>query len=369
MDRRTFLVTTTLSGGSLSLLPLSKMAAAVRTPDSLKILVLGGTSFVGPAIVEQAIEAGHEVSLFNRGITRPHLFPQLEKLRGDRRLGLKGLAALGKDRQWDAVIDVWPADSNMVTESAKLLADRTNYYFFVSSIGVYRSYQDPGMDENSPLRLTDEGYGGEKSRSEKVVAEVFPNAHGIARCHSIFGPRDPGSTLHYWLRTCAQNDQVIAPAPGDDPVQFIDVRDLARWILDSVTVSRNGVYNIAGTPVEMRQLLEACQQVTGSTADLVWVDPEFLLSNEVGIFTELPLWIPVANDPEPGFFQISTEKAVADGLLVRPLNDTLAAAWRWYQSAFFDDTQFPHNGWGMSSARHSELLKKWLAARQPGMNP
>lgn len=349
----------------MAIAPATIFSADEKTLRPLKILVLGGTNFVGPAFVEKAQSLGHEVTLFNRGITRPYLFPETEKLRGDRRLGLEGLSELGSERTWDAVIDVWPADAGMVEASARCLADRTNYYFFVSSIGVYRSYRNPGMDETAALRLGDEGYAGEKGRCEKIVAELFPDRHGIARCHSIFGPYDPGSSLHYWLRTIGTGKQVIAPGPGDDLVQFVDVRDLANWTLDSVSSHRVGIFNIAGKPIKFKALIDSCRRVTSSDALIKWLSPEWLLSKNVGVFTELPLWIPLAHDPEPGFFQISAEKAFDAGLVTRPVDQTLAAAWLWYQSAFFADTVFPLNGWGMNHERQAELLANWSKQDSP----
>ncbi len=327
---------------------------------SRKILVLGGTNFLGPAIVEGALSAGHEVTLLNRGITRPRLFPDVEKLRGDRRMGLKGLEALGSSRSWDAVVDVWPAEETLVRESATHLADRVDYYYFVSSIAVYRSYAEPWVRESARLRLHEDGYGGEKARAEKLVAGIYPDRFGIARCPSILGPRDPGSTLHYWLRNLWQNSEVLAPGSGSDPIQFVDVRDVGRWAVDCVENARTGVFNTAAPPLSFADFLGACRTATQSRARLTWLGKDYLYSRGVEAFTQLPLWVPVEEDP--GFFQISGDKARLEGLQTRLAEQTIAAAWRWYQSAFFDSTTFPNNGWGLSYERQADLLARWGAA-------
>ncbi len=322
--------------------------------------MLGGTNFLGPAIVERALSAGHEVTLLNRGITRPHLFPGVEKLQGDRRKGLEGLDALGKSRSWDAVVDVWPAEEALVGQSARHLADRAGYYYFVSSIAVYRSFARPWVEESAELRLQEDGYGGEKARIENLVADIYPDRFGVARCPSIFGPRDPGSSLHYWLRNLRQNSEILAPGSGRDPVQFVDVRDVGRWIVDCVQNERAGVFNTAAQPLSFAEFLDACRIATQSDAKLTWLSKDYLYSHDVEAFTQLPLWVPVEEDP--GFFQISSDKANREGFGTRSADQTIAAAWRWYQSSFFDGTTFPHNGWGLSYERQARLLAEWGAS-------
>lgn len=357
MHRRSF-----LRAVALALLVSSASSRLLAAPKikPKRILVLGGTNFVGPAIVEQALAAGHEVTLLNRGITRPYLFPDIEKLRGDRREGVKGLEALGSSRAWDAVVDVWPADRSLVEASAKLLADRVNYYYFVSSIAVYRSFARPWVTETAELRLSESGYGGEKARSEELIADLYTDRFGVARCPSIFGPRDPGSTLHYWLRNLHQIEEVLAPGSGDDPIQFVDVRDVGRWIIESIDKERTGVFNTTAEPLRFQDFLDSCRLVTQSDASLRWLDKDFLYSQGIEAFTQMPLWVPVEEDP--GFFQISSVKARQQGFATRPTRQTLSAAWRWYQSAFFDGTAFPHNGWGISSERQAALIASWRAA-------
>ena len=359
MNRRMFLGAATAAASCL--LSRSDLFAANATRP-MKILVLGGTNFVGPAIVERALSAGHEITLLNRGITRPHLFPDVEKLKGDRRMGSKGLEALGSSRSWDAVIDVWPAEEALVRDSASHLVDRVGYYFFVSSIAVYRSFAHPWVKESAELRLQEDGYGGEKARTERLIANLYPGRFGIARCPSIFGPRDPGSTLHFWLRNLHQNPEVLAPGSGKDPVQFVDVRDVARWVVGSVHNKLTGVFNTAAPPLSFAEFLDACRTVTQSQAKLTWLGKDYLYSQGVEAFTQVPLWVPVEEDP--GFFQISSDKAYREGFRPRPAGETIAAAWRWYQSSFFDGTTFPHNGWGLGYEQQEELLSGWRESKE-----
>ena len=324
--------------------------------------MLGGTNFLGPAIVERALSAGHEITLFNRGITRPNLFPDVEKLMGDRRMGSKGLEALGSSRSWDAVIDVWSAEEALVRESARLLADRVGYYYFVSSIAVYRSFVRPWVTESAELRLNEVGYGGEKARAENLIAKIYADRFGIARCPSIFGPRDPGSTLHFWLRNLHRRSEVMAPGSGNDPVQFVDVRDVGRWVVDSVQKKLTGTFNTTAPPLSFAEFIDACRTATQSDAKLTWLDKDFLYAQDIEAFSQVPLWVPVEEDP--GFFQISNDKANREGFVTRPTEETIAAAWRWYQSTFFDDTTFPHNGWGISNEQHAKLLSRWRATKK-----
>lgn len=359
MDRRTFLGLGAASLASATL-GLSRKTLA-RSPK--KILILGGTNFVGPAVVEEARARGHEVTLFNRGITRPYLFPDIEKLRGDRQPGGGDLSALMGSRRWDAVIDTWPEQSALVDATARLLADRTDYYYFCSSIAVYRDFSQPGLIETAPTYVDDPGwYGGEKAVAEQLLAELYPGAFGVSRCHAIFGPRDDGNAFHYWLRRIASASEVLAPGTGLDPVQYIDVRDLAVWILDSVETKRTGIYNTCGPaePLTFRAFLEGAREATGSIAALTWVDADFLRTDQgVHSFSDMPLWAPL--DEDEGFYQISGAKALKAGARYRPFVETARAAWRWYSSYPFRHTSFPLGGLGLSREREEEILTAWHA--------
>ncbi len=329
--------------------------------DRMRILILGGTNFVGPAIVERALARGHEVTLFNRGLTRPELFPSVEKLRGDRNPASEDIANLEGTRRWDAVVDVWPEQSELVERTADLLRDRVDYYFFISSIAVYRSFARPGITETDQVGLDEPGtYGGEKALAERAVERTFPGRSGVARCHAILGPRDDGTAYHYWLRRLAGEEEVLAPGRGADPVQHVDVRDVARWVVDCAERRRPGPHNLCG-PAEtqpLREFLEGTRAGIGGRARLTWVDADFL-RDESGIasFSDMPLWAPL--DEDPGFYQISGAKALAAGMTYRPIGETAAAAWAWYRSYFFRYTTFPASGMGISREREEAILAAW----------
>lgn len=360
MKRRAFLGS---SLATLATLNAGYMRISHASDSRKKILVLGGTNFVGPAVVERALSRGHEVSLFNRGITRSDLFPGTEKLRGNREIGGGDLTSLNGTRRWDAVIDVWPYRSTLVEQTAKLLRKRTDYYFFCSSIAVYADFSRAGVNESSPTHQNDPGwYGGEKMLAEEVVRQQYPESFGITRCHAILGPRDDGASYHYWLRRLAQNEEVLAPGTGEDPVQYVDVRDVADWIVDCVETKRIGVHNLTGPtePITMKGFLGETRDAIGSEARLVWVDANFLRKEQgVNSFSDMPLWAPL--DEDAGFYQIDGAKAVVAGARYRPLSETAHDAWHWYQSHFFRDTAFPLGGLGLARDRELAVLAAWHA--------
>lgn len=361
MKRRKFLARTLASAGALALPPTLLAQEAPNPWDTkarpLRLLVLGGTNYVGPAIVDEALARGHEVTLFNRGITRPQLYPDAEKLRGLRGSSEEDLSALVGGRRWDAVVDVWPEHSALVGTAAKLLADRVDFFYFISSIAVYRDFSRAGLSETAAVRDGETGYGGEKARAESLVADLYPDRYGVARCHSIFGPRDNGSTLHYWLRRFATYDKVAAPGNGHDPVQFVDVRDVGIWVLESLERKIVGIHNLAAPPLSFREFLGHCRSAVDSAAEPIWIDGKFVYDQGIRAFDEMPVWIPEHEDP--GFFGVSAKKAEQAGMRFRPHPETIAAAWKWYQSAFFNGTLFPHNGWGISREREEQLLRAW----------
>jgi 2'-hydroxyisoflavone reductase len=356
MERRSFL---RLAAASALTAPLAGCAFTAESSRPRRLLVLGGTNFVGPAVVERAVQRGHEVTLFNRGLTRPDLFPQLEALRGERALGGGDLSALAGPRRWDAVIDVWPEHSALVDSTARLLSDRVDYAFFVSSIAVYTDFSRPGLTEDSAVHRDDPGwYGGEKVLAEQALARAFPGRAGVARCHAILGPRDDGSAYPYWLRRLARPQPVIAPGAGDDPVQFVDVRDVARWIVDCVEQRRDGVHNLTGPaePHTFRAFLEGTRDALQRDAELVWMDADWLRGQGVRSFDDMPLWAPL--DEDAGFQQIRSDKALAAGLQLRPLAETARDGWSWLASPAFDG---PASGQGLSRAREEALLAAWAA--------
>ncbi len=353
------------SGASAMALALSQGAyAAKRAAQRQKILILGGSNFVGPAMVEQALAKGHEVTLFNRGVTRPYLFPKVEKLRGDRNPQSEDLSALAGRRRWDAVIDVWPEHQDKVERTARLLADRVEYYYFVSSIAAYSNFDRPGMDEEAPLRVDEEDnyYGGEKARTEEFLQAFLPGRAGSGRCQAILGPLDDGWAYHYWLKRLSDYDEVLAPGSGDDFVQYVDVRDVAAWTIDCVERRRAGPYNITGPqpPMTMRSFLEETNKALGGRARLVWADADFLRRDQdIRSFDHMPLWAPL--DEDEGFYQISSAKGLKEGMNFRPLAETARDAYRWSQSHFFKNVTFPHSGYGISREKEELALAAWKA--------
>jgi 2'-hydroxyisoflavone reductase len=317
----------------------------------MKLLILGGTKFLGRYAVEAALARGHEVTLFNRGQLNPELFPEVEKLRGDRDGGLDAL----RGGRWDAVVDPSGYSPRVVRESARLLADSTGHYTFVSSISVYRDTSVPGVGEDYPVgTVTDEQlreaealqqselttapffwerYGALKALCERAAEEEMPGRVLNVRAGLIVGPHDYSDRFPYWPRRVAEGGEVLAPGDPGRQVQFIDVRDLAGWILDMAEAREAGTFNAAGPDYKltMGRVLETCRGATGSDARFVWVDEQFLLDAGVGPWMEMPLWMPRAgaDNVNRHFMEVSVEKAVAAGLRFRPLSETVRDTLEW----------------------------------------
>lgn len=322
----------------------------------MKILVLGGTKFLGRALVESALARGHDVALFTRGRTNPQLFADVERLIGDRD---GDLAAL-RGREWDAVVDTSGYVPRVVRKSVDLLRRQAGHYTFVSSISVYADFSR-GPDEDSAVApLEDETtedvqahYGPLKARCEDVVRDSFGDAALVVRPGLIVGPHDPTGRFTYWPHRVARGGEVLAPGDPGRPVQFIDVRDLAEWMLRLIERGAGGVFNASGPEPRptMEELLLECRRVTGSDASLVWVPDAFLLERGVGQWMELPLWL--AAPEVAGMMAADVSRAVAAGLTFRPLADTVAAT--------LCDAE-PQDGVGLAPAREAELLAAMRAA-------
>ena len=318
----------------------------------MKLLVLGGTKFLGRAIVEAALAGGHEVSIFTRGQTNPDLFPEAEHLVGDRD---GDLAAL-EGGHWDAAIDTSGFYPRVVRASAELLADRVGHYAFVSSVSVYADLSTP-PNESSPVgtmedetleELGDEFqyYGPLKALCEAEVERAFPSRALIVRPGLIVGPHDPTDRFTYWPRRLERGGEILAPAPADEPVQFIDVRDLGEWIVRLVEERRTGAFNAVNEGLGWSELLAG--------ADVTWVDSSFLLEQGVGEWMELPLWI--ADPAFAGHARTDVSRALEAGLTFRPLADTIrdTAAW--------DAERGPGKlAAGLAPEREAELLEAWHA--------
>jgi nucleoside-diphosphate-sugar epimerase len=339
----------------------------------MRLLVLGGTKFLGRAVAEAALARGHELTLFTRGRTNPELFPEAEHLRGDRD---GDLAAL-EGRSWDAVVDPSGYVPRVVFASADLLRDAVEHYVFVSSISVYAPPFAPAFDESAPLAELDDPrseevqlhYGGLKVLCERAVAEVFGDRSARVRAGLIVGPHDPTDRFTYWPRRVAAGGTVLAPGRPDRPVQFVDVRDLGGWIVHLAEERIGGAFNATGPvpPVTMGELLETCRRVGGSDAEIAWIDEAFLLEREVGPWMELPLWLP-ESDPEHAHMQeADVSRALTAGLSFRPVEETVRDTLAWAQAV--DETAAPlASGMaigeaGMEPERESELLADWNSVR------
>ncbi|HEV7555241.1 MAG TPA: hypothetical protein VGO00_07305 [Kofleriaceae bacterium] len=337
----------------------SALLACSRSRSRKTILVLGGTSFVGPAIVEIAIARGHAVTLFNRGKTNPELFPMVERIRGDRERG--DLGGLAGQRTWDLVIDTWPQDPQLPAATARVLADRIDHYIYISSVSAYGHYPTMGMDETAPIDSTRTGYGGDKARSEETLESILPGRVGIVRPHVIKGVRDPSLDYLYWLGHFARNTEVMVPDDDASFMQVVDVRDVGAWIVDCAEQRRVGPYNLCSEPVVLRAFLERSRQAIGSHARLVWVTPSFLVSHRVSHAGNLPFWSPTGS--RSGFDHLSGAKAARAGWRSRPLESTAVEAWQSYRERIPADMRFPQTQWGfewgIDDERERALLAEW----------
>ncbi|HSC51061.1 MAG TPA: NAD-dependent epimerase/dehydratase family protein [Gaiellaceae bacterium] len=317
----------------------------------MRLLVLGGTKFLGRATVESALARGHEVTLFNRGETNADLFPEAERLRGDRTENLDVLHG----REWDAVLDSAGYVPAVVRASAEALAEATPCYLFVSSVSVYAD-QGRRNDEDSALaelgeepddRLTEDfsNYGALKALCEQAVREIYGERAAVVRPGLIVGAHDPTGRFTYWPHRVAAGGEVLAPAPPERQVQFVDVRDLGDWFVDLLERGTGGTYNATHPGLSFEELLDTCREVSGSDATFTWVPDALLAEHEVGEWMELPLWLHDAG--VAGMLDADVSRAVEAGLTFRPLaetvRDTLALAQR-------------VDGVGLTPEREAELL-------------
>ena len=318
----------------------------------MRLLVLGGTKFLGRPVVETALERGHDVTLFNRGRTNPELFPEAEKIRGDREQELNAL----RERRWDAAIDMSTFLPRVVRLSVDALRNNVERYVYVSSISVYADMSVPPVEGGAVADLADpdseslEDYGALKAVCEEVVRAAFGERALVVRPGLIVGPHDPTDRFTYWPRRVAAGGRVLAPAPPDAPVQFIDARDLGAWIVRATERSLRGTYNATGETTSFEHVLDACKRVSGGDAEIVWVPSERLVEAGVGEWMELPLWIAA---PEfAAMQQADVTKALADGLTFRPLEETIRDTLAWDSER---DEQGAE-GVGLSRERERELL-------------
>lgn len=321
----------------------------------MRILVLGGTQFLGRHAVDAALARGHQVTLFNRGQTRPDLFPDVEKLRGDR----DGALAALEGRDFDAVVDTSGYVPRVVAETLDALGN-VGHYTFVSSISVYADLSTPPTESSPLARLKEpteewrEAYGELKVLCENVVRERFSDAF-VPRPGLIVGPWDPTGRFTYWPTRLAAGGRVLAPLPPDADTQVIDARDLADWIVRAAEEQLGGTYNAVGPVTTREHVLETCRRVAGGNAELVWVDPDFLNGQDVDEWMELPLWL--YDEQYRGMLSVDASPALAAGLRPRPLEETVRDTLEWARSADAPG-EFPA---GLDRQKEQAVLDEWLS--------
>ncbi|NNF34973.1 MAG: NAD-dependent epimerase/dehydratase family protein [Saprospiraceae bacterium] len=356
MLRRQFIKTI----GTSSILLSVGVISCRKNDRKNKVLILGGTNFVGPSIVQANIDAGNDVTLFNRGITNPGLFPELRLIKGDREKGISCYDSLKSD-YWDLVIDVWPEKAQLVEEATESLRDHAGHYIFISSIAVYNDFQEVGLHEESELvDLPDDRsqwyYSEEKLAAEKIIRERFPDNHTILRAGPIKGWRDPAVDLLYWCLRLKEHSEVLAPGSGDDPIQFIDVKDIGRFSSFAFANGISGTFNITGplsSTLTWRQFLRDVKSHFNSESELIWASEDFLKENKVMSFTDLPLWAPLSEDR--GFMQISNQKLINTEFELSPITSTLEDVMQWYNKELPSNIAFGSEEIGIGLTRSKEL--------------
>ena len=379
-DRRTFLKLTAMAGGTAAVSSLpgasALMNAVTNSVKPLRILILGGTGFTGPFQVEYALKRGHKVTVFNRGRTHPGILPkETEQLLGDRNGQLDSL----KGRQWDVCIDIPTTLPVWVRDAAQILKGNVDRYIFVSTISVYASVSKPDADESTPLlkyqgadamketpetlRKSNYGlYGPLKALSEAETEKWFPGKALIVRPGLIVGPGDETDRFSYWPVRAERGGEVLAPGTPSDPVQFIDARDLAEWIIRMAEQGAVGAFNAVG-PKEKRGMgwmLDGVKAATKSNAQFTWADADFLAAQKVQAWSDMPVWVPPRGD-EAGFAMISIKKALAKGLTFRSLADTTQATLEWFHKQPPERQAKLHAG--ITAEREKEVLAVWHAKK------
>ena len=327
----------------------------------MKILFIGGTKFVGRQMVEDAIKAGHEVTLFNRGKTNRDMFKGIEIIRGDRDGGLEVLG----NRYWDVVIDSCGYYPRVVRQSAEYLKDKVGLYVFISTVSVYRDVRLTNIDESAELdmmedetieEITGKTYGPLKVLCEKEVLDVYGDKALIIRPGLIVGPHDTTDRFTYWVYRLLDKGEVICPDIEHQPVQFIDVRDLSEWVHKMVMANRNGIYNAVGpeNTIFMYDLIKEIHAILKSEVKLIWVKDDFLCEEKVKPFMELPLWLSSEKKPYQ-IESVSSLKAIKEGLTFRSLETTVLDLKKWIATWPKDY----HLQAGMTYEREQVLIEKW----------
>lgn len=324
----------------------------------MNILILGGTVFLGRHLVKSSLSRGHSVTLFNRGQHNPELFPEIEKIKGDRTVSLDSL----KGRKFDAVIDTCGYFPRAVKMSAEFLKDSADHYTFISSISVYKDFSKKGLDENSETgkigdesieEVTGESYGPLKVLCENAVAAIYKDKALNIRPGLIVGENDPSDRFTYWVHRINEGGKFLAPDGKNSNVQFIDVKDLADWTVVMAEEKKSGVYNATGPDhkLSFEKFITTCQEVSANNSEIILASEKFIADENVSGWTDLPMWIP---EEEEGINNINISKALKDGLKFRPLKETIIDTLK------FDKSRKDHVlRAGLKPDRESELIKKW----------
>jgi len=328
----------------------------------MRVLVLGGTHHVGRAVVEAALAAGDDVTTVNRGVSRPPA-DGVTPLVADRTVPGSLATALGDTATWDAVVDTWSQAPRVVHESARLLAGRAEHYAYVSSRSVYRWPIRVGLDERAPVADGDPDsddaadYQAAKRGGELAVLDAFGGPSVLARAGLILGPYEITGRLPWWLGRLAEGGPTLAPGPYDRPLQYIDGRDLALWLLSTARRRIDGTFNAVSHPghATMGTMLDAAVEVSGGTAELVWVEPRVVEDAGVAAWTELPIWLPPTGE-SAGLHDGDVSAAYAAGLDCRPVRDTVADTWDWLQLEGWPPARADRPPVGLSRDREDAVL-------------
>jgi len=387
-SRRKFLKLSAFAGGSVGLGLMmgspnvanafgESVSTVGRAPKPLKILILGGTGFTGPFQVQYALSRGHKVTVFNRGKSHPGELPkEAEQLIGDRNGQLDSL----KGRKWDVCIDIPTTLPVWVRDAAQILQGNVGRYIFVSTISVYSDVSKPGADESAPLAkytgadamketsttLTASNYalyGPLKALSEAEAEKWFPGKTLVVRPGLIVGPGDPSDRFTYWPWRVDKGGEVLAPGNPTDPVQFIDARDLAEWIIRMAEQDTTGTFNATGPKEKLGVggMLDGIKKATKSNAQFTWVNADFLAEQKVQPWSDMPVWIPPRGE-EAGFASISIQKALDKGLTFRPLTDTAQATLAWFKKQPVERQAKLRAG--LTAEREAAVLAAWHAKQK-----
>ena len=390
VNRRDFVKAGAASAAALALAgerAYARERVIEKAPAPLKILILGGTGFTGPHQVLYATQRGHQVTVFNRGRRQADLPKSVEHLQGDRNAP-DGVAALKGDRKWDVIIDIPTTLPKWVHDAGQALQGRARQYIFISTISTYASYPKAGMDEDSelakyegtedPLTLPPDAagrlYGPLKVLSEKEAEKWFPGKTTVIRPGLIVGPGDPSDRFTYWPVRIARGGDVLVPGNGKDPVQIIDARDLAEWVIHMAETNTTGIYNATGPRSEltMGEMVAGIRAAFPGDLDakFTWVDHEFLTKNSIRGWSHMPVWVaPRANND--GWSRVSIARALSKGLTFRPLAVTAKDTLEWNKTRPAAEQLIPKadrlaQGPGIPPEKEAELLAAYRSTKASG---